>query len=167
MIIARIIAFFSLLFVINANTTAATKIANLNINITFDPYVKLIGTAPGATRVYDNDDIANWIFPSVVDLGTLGVESNLNGNCNINFSTINNFKLLHEINGAHLTKYKLLYESEEFSEISNPTLILPCNTSPTIFQFVPTQIVWPNIFPSFTMQHGIYEDTVTMVVTTQ
>ncbi len=156
-----------ILFASSSVAFAATDTTDINISVTHVPYVKFIGTAPGSSRFYGNNDIANWIFPSIVDLGTLGLESNVGGNCDINFSTINNFRLLHTVSGNSLTKYKIIYQSQNFSDTSNPTLSLPCSTLPTTIEFAPTQIVWENLSPSILIQSGIYQDVVTVVVTTQ
>lgn len=146
---------------------AATDETSIDISISHAPYVNLIGTAPGSTRYYGNNDIANWIFPSVVDLGTLGLESSVTGNCDINFSTLNNFALLHTISGNPLTKYKIIYQAQSFSVTSNPTLTIPCNTVPTTIEFSPTQLVFGNLYPALLIESGVYRDVVTVVVTTQ
>ena len=145
----------------------ASETTEISLNITHAPYVKFIGTAPGSSRFYGNNDIANWIFPSIVDLGTLGLETNVGGNCDINFSTLNNFDLLHTVSNNSLTKYKIIYQSQDLGQTSNPTLSLPCNTVPTTIEFTPTQIVWGNLFPTYWIEAGVYSDTVTVVVTTQ
>ncbi len=157
----------SILCVSSAIAFAASETTEINVSVTHVPYVKLIGTAPGSSRFYGNNDIANWIFPSVVDLGTLGLETNVGGNCDINFSTLNNFDLLHTLSNNSLTKYKILYQSQEFGLATNPTLSLPCDTVPTTIEFTPTQIVWGNLFPANWIEPGVYSDTVTVVVTTQ
>lgn len=151
----------------SSHTFSATDQTDIEFSYTYTPYVKLIGTAPGSSRQYDNNDIANWIFPSIVDLGTLGLESNVGGSCDVNFSSLNNFDLLHTQSGNSLTKYKLLYQSQEFGLSSNPTLSIPCNTVPTTIEFTPTQIVFGNLFPALLIESGIYRDVVTVVVTTQ
>ena len=146
---------------------AEVDTTQIDIKVTHVPYVKLIGTAPGSSRYYGNNDIANWIFPSIVDLGTLGLETNVGGDCDINFSTLNNFDLLHTVSNNSLTKYKIIYKSQDFSQTSNPTLILPCGSVPTTIEFSPTQIVWGNLFPTNWIEAGVYQDVVTVVVTTQ
>jgi len=151
----------------NSALNAATDQTDIEFSYTYTPYVKLIGTAPGSSRMYGNNDIANWIFPSVVDIGTLGLESNVGGDCDMNFSTLNNFNLLHTVSGNSLTKYKILYQSQEFGLDSNPTLSIPCNTTPTTMQFTPTQIVFGNLLPSLFIESGVYRDVITVVVTTQ
>ena len=146
---------------------AASDTTQIDLSVTHVPYVKLIGTAPGSSRFYGNNDIANWIFPSIVDLGTLGLETNVGGNCDINFSTLNNFDLLHTVSNNSLTPYKILYQSQEFGPATNPTLSLPCDTVPTTIEFTPTQIVFGNLYPALLIEAGVYSDTVTVVVTTQ
>ena len=155
------------LFSYTAISHAASDQTDIELSLTHTEYVKLTGTAPGSSRQYDNNDIANWIFPSVVDLGTMGLESNVGGNCDLNFSTLNNFQLLHTVSGNRLTKYKILYQNQEFGRTSNPTLTIPCTTLPTTIQFTPTQIVFGNIFPALLIESGNYRDVVTVVVTTQ
>ena len=154
-------------FLLSSQAYAATDQTDLELNYTYTPYVKFVGTAVGASRQYDNDDIANWIFPSVVNLGTLGLESNIGGSCDINFSTLNNFDLLHTVSGSSLTKYKILYQAQEFSLDNNPTLSMPCTSIPTDINFEPTQIVFGNLWPELLIESGIYRDVVTVVVTTQ
>jgi hypothetical protein len=149
---------------IHAATNDQTEI---DINVTHTPYVKLIGSAPGSSRFYGNNDIANWIFPSIVDLGTMGLESNVAGNCDMNFSTVNNFQLLHTVSNNSLTPYKVIYQNTNFSNTSNPTLNISCNTIPTTIEFSPTQIVFGNIFPALFIEAGVYQDTITVVVATQ
>ncbi len=152
----------------NAITFAASDTAEINLNLNYIPYVKLIGTAPDSTRYYSNSTIAQWIFPSVVDLGTLGLESNLSGSCNINFSTNNNFRLRHTVSNNSLTKYKIIYRSQDFSATSNPTLSLPCSSLPTAIQFKPTQLVIGNFLPGgLLMQAGVYQDVVHITVESQ
>jgi hypothetical protein len=153
--------------IVSSNVFAATDTTEVDISVTHTPYVNFTGTAPGSSRFYGNNDIANWIFPSVVDLGTLGLESNIGGNCDINFSTANNFQLLHTVSGNSLTKYRVIYQGQSFSQISNPTLSIPCTTLPTTIEFSPTQLVFGNLFPQLLIQSGNYQDDVSIVVTTQ
>lgn len=146
---------------------AATESTHINIQVTHDEYVRIVGSAAGSSHVYSNNDVANWIFPNIVDLGTLGLESNMQGNCDLSMTTLNNFDLLHTVSSQSLTKYKVIYESQEFGLTNNPTLSLPCNLTPSIIQFSPTQLVIGNLFPSALIQTGTYSDTVTITITTQ
>ncbi len=156
-----------LLLMPNAISFAATDTAVISMSTTYTPYVSFTGTAPNSNNAYGNNDIANWIFPSIVDLGTLGLESNMGGNCDINFSTQNNFDLLHTVSGNSLTKYKVIYQSLEFNDTTNPTLTTPCTTLPTTMEFSPTQIVWGNLSPTTWIESGFYQDVVQITVTTQ
>ncbi len=148
-------------------TYSATKQVDIEFQVTHTPYVHFTGTAPGSTRVYDNDDIANWIYPVVVDIGTLGLESNVTGNCDISFSTLNNFDLLHTGSGNSLIKYKVLYRSQEFSQTSNTPVTTLCNSLPTALQFKATGYYLGGIWGGVFMQSGIYQDIITVTVVTQ
>lgn len=148
-------------------TYAATEHTDININVIHDEYVRIIGSAAGSSRFYSNEQIANWIFPNTVDIGTIGLESNIAGDCDLNVSTLNNFQLLHTVNSEKLTKFKVIYGTQEFSETSNSTLTLPCNSTPSQIQFAPTELVFGNLFPSLLIATGTYSDTITLVITTQ
>ncbi len=155
------------LLMLNINAHTATKQTEIELNFTHTPFVKFIGTAAGSNRMFDNNDIAVWIYPVNVDLGTLGLESNIHGDCAVNFSTANNFSLLHTLSGNYLTQYKVLYQSQEFGVNANPTLSMPCNTLATSIQFKATGIVVGNLWEEGLIQSGIYRDIVNVVVTTQ
>jgi len=146
---------------------AATESTQINLQVIHDEYVRIVGSAAGSSNSYSNNDIANWIYPNVVDLGTLGLESNMQGNCDFTMTTLNNFDLLHTVSNQSLTKYKVIYESQEFNADNNSTLPLPCSLTPSIIQFSPTQIVTGNFSPSTLIETGTYSDTITIVVTTQ
>ncbi len=157
----------ALLLSLNTSAYSATNQTEIELNFTHTPFVNLVGTAPGSNRMYDNNYIADWIFPVNVDLGTLGLASNILGGCGVNFSTANNFDLLHTVSGASLTQYKVLYHSQEFGINTNPTLSIPCNTVPTAIQFRPTGIVFGNFWEAGLIESGIYRDIINVVVTTQ
>ena len=162
---ALITPYVLLIFV--ASSFATTDTAIINLSTTYAPYMKFSGTAPGSSRSYGNSDIANWVFPNSFDLGTLGLESKISGDCDINFSTQNNFSLLHTISSSNLTKYKVIYQSQEFSGTSNPTLTTPCTTLPTTMKFAPTQLVLGNSSPTALIESGVYQDVVNITVATQ
>jgi len=166
MINNRYLLVSSLLF-ISTSLSAVTKQAEIEMSYKHAPYVKLIGTAPGSNRVFDNNDIADFITPVTVDLGTMGLDSNIPGDCEVNFSTLNNFDLKHTVSGSSITRYKVLYRTEEFGRASNQPLIMPCTSVPTSIQFRATGIVFGNIWESVLIQSGTYSDTVNVVVTTQ
>ena len=154
-------------FFLTSGTNAVTKQTEIEMSYTHTPYVKLIGTAPGSNRVFDNNDIANWIYPVNVDLGTMGLDSNIPGDCDVNFTTLNNFNLKHTVSGSSLTSFEVLYRSEVFGTATNETLTMPCTSVPTSIQFKATGIVFGNIWEAYLIQSGTYSDTVNVVVTTQ
>lgn len=144
---------------------ATTDKAVIDISTSYAPYVNFTGTAPGASRFYDNDDLVNFIFPLSVNLGTMGLESNVGGNCDINFTTANGFQLLHTINNRNLGDYTIQYKGEVFSQSSNPQLELPCTSSATDLNFILNGISFSGF--DFFIDAGIYQDIVNVVVTTQ
>ena len=121
------------------------------------------GAAPGASRFYDNADVANFIFPVQVNLGTMGLASNVSGDCDLEFSTINNFKLLHTVSNKNLSDYSILYEGEVFEETSNSQITRNCNLAPTDLDFVLNG--WTLAGFDFFIDAGIYRDVVTVTVT--
>ncbi len=148
---------------------AATDTTVINMSSTYTPYVNFTGTAPGSSRFYSNTDIVNWVTPSVVSLGTLGLESNVGGNCDISFSTQNNFKLLHTISSSNLTEFKIIYQNTDFDSASSPTLTIPCTTPATPLEFTPSSgSFFTNLLIGFSfIPSGIYQDIVNITVTTQ
>ncbi len=157
-----------LLLLINTSSySAGSDHTVIDLEVTHTPYVNFTGTAPGSTRTYDNNDIANWIYPVVTDIGTLGLESNIPGNCDISFSTINNFDLLHTGSGSSLIRYKILYLSQEFGQASNTPVTTLCNSIPTALQFKATGYYLGGIWGGVFMQSGIYQDIITVTVVTQ
>jgi len=148
-------------FSISADTDTTT----IELNHTFTPYVNFTGTAPGASRFYDNDDLVNFIFPLTVVLGTMGLESNVGGNCDLEFSTLNNFELQHTVIPTSGGGYTINYQGETFTQGNNPVLTTPCTTSATDISFMlnnNTIIGFDNFIPS-----GVFRDVITIIVTTQ
>ncbi len=77
----------------------------------------------------------------------------------------NNFKLLHQVSNQNLSDYTILYKGESFEETSNPQLTIPCNTTPTDINFILNG--WTLAAFDFFIPAGIYNDVVTVTVTTQ
>lgn len=148
-----------------SSTQAVTNDTEITISHTYTPYVNFTGTAPGASRFYDNDDIVNFIFPVTVNLGTMGLDSNVLGDCDLDFSTLNNFKLRHTVSNQNLANYRILYQGQSFEEANNPQLTIPCNTAPTDIDFILTG--WSLAGFDFLIPAGIYRDVVNVTVTTQ
>ena len=158
-----ILSIFSTCFSFQAFATTDSTV--IDISHTYTPYVNFTGTAPGASRFYDNDDLVNFIFPLSVNLGTMGLESNVGGNCDINFTTANDFKLRHTVSNNNLGNYSIQYEGEVFNEASNPQLELPCTSAATDINFILNGISFSGF--DFFIAAGVYQDVVNVVVTTQ
>ena len=147
------------------STQAATDNTEITLSHTYDPYVNFTGTAPGASRFYDNGDVYNFIFPVQVNLGTMGLASNVSGDCDLNFSTQNDFKLRHTVSNDDLADYRIVYRNATYDETSNPQLSISCNTTPTDLDFI--LVGWSLAgFDAF-IPAGVYRDIVTVTVTTQ
>ena len=149
-----------------SNAFAASDETDIDISVTHTEYVNFTGTAPGASKFYDNDDLVNFIFPIAVNLGTMGLESNVAGDCDMNFSTLNSFRLLHTLNNQNLSDNSILYEGQTFSQASNQVLTIPCNTTPTDLNFILTGGI-SLVGIDFLIPSGVYRDVVTVTVTTQ
>jgi len=145
----------------HANTDSTT----IELSHTYTPYVNFTGTAPGASRFYDNDDLVTFIFPLSVNLGTMGLESNVGGNCDLNFTTANDFKLLHTVSNVNLGDYTIQYQGQQFNETNNPQLVLPCTTAATNINFILNGFSFSGF--DFFIDAGVYQDVVNVVVTTQ
>jgi len=158
-----------LLIIPIASSFAATDTTVIKMNTTYTPYVNFTGTAPGSSRFYSNSDIVSFVTPNVANLGTLGLESNVGGNCDINFSTQNNFRLLHTVSGNNLTTYTIIYQNTNFDSANNPTLTVPCTTPATSLEFTPSSgSFFTNLFIGLAfIPSGIYQDTINITVTTQ
>lgn len=145
---------------------AARESTNIEISAVFDEYVRLVGTAVGASRFFSADDVrsigkGNKAVGPSHSLGTLGLASNMVGNCTLNFTTQNNFSLLHIVNGQKLASYELNYQSTVFAAGSPSDMLLPCNTVPESLNF--------NTVGNFKKKPkaGVYQDIVNVVVTTE
>jgi len=82
---------------------AATDSTDIQINVTKDAYVNLVGTAVGSTNSFTTDDID----AATVSLGTLGLESNSAGDCDMTFASANTFKLINAGSGNDLGTYSI------------------------------------------------------------
>ncbi len=147
------------------SSNAASDSTVINLSYTFASYVSLTGTAPGASRFYDNNDLVNLSSALSVNIGTMGLESNVGGICDMEFSTVNDFKLIHTLNGNSLGGYIIQYEGEVFSEVSSPILQLPCTSSATDINFKLNSASLVGF--DFFLASGIYQDIINVEVTTQ
>lgn len=142
---------------------AATETTYIDLSVIHDEYVKLVGTVVGSDKTFSVDDIepAGTRGPGpTISLGTMGLETNLTGTCDLDFSSINNFRLRHTTSNRRLTNYRLNYKSNRINR-RNRTMSVPCNSTLSSLDFTATGNFRQNV------QSGIYSDTVTVVVTTQ
>jgi len=149
-----------------SSLNAAQDSTDINISTSVDEYVNFIGTAAGASKYYTVDEIQPIGGSSAgpkISLGTLGLESNHPGDCDIAFSAKNNFRLRHILTNQRLAHFRLLWKGEGIS--GNPVrtnkLTLPCNSSLSTINF--QTVAYFNPSP----QAGVYQDIVTVTVTTQ
>ncbi len=143
-------------------TSAVNKTQILDLNVTYTHYVTLLGSAVGATKYFLIEDIKplSGGRPKVT-IGLLGLESNLSGSCTLNFSTQNNFKLKHTVSNKRLTRYILKYKGKRISK-NKPTIVLSsCNVPAS-----PLKLKRKGAFKN-NVKSGIYQDIVTITVTTQ
>ena len=153
------------LFFISLNIVhAANDTTSINLELTHTVFVNLVGTVVGAEKFFSVDDIkpAGRRGPGpTVSLGTLGVESNISGSCTLDFSTRNNFRLRHTVSNRRLTNYRLNYKGSRINR-RNTTMVLPsCNEVQSSLDFTATGRFRRNV------SSGIYQDVVTITVTTQ
>ena len=154
--------FSSLLFALANVSFAATETTKINIQVTHDEYVKFVGTAVGAEKNFDEDEIrpVGNVNPTL-SVGTFGLESNLVGSCTLSVSSLNGFSLKHSNGNQRLADYKLNFLANTIDP-NNLTIILPtCNSAASSLDFTVVGKIKKNPRP------GLYSDTVTLVVTTQ
>jgi len=135
---------------------AATDSTDIQINVTKDAYVNLIGTAVGSTNSFLTSDIDN----ATVSLGTLGLESNSQGNCELTFSSANGYQLKHNVSNAVLVDYAISYAGVTNSSAAANTVTQSCNTAASSLDLVSPAL--PAVVDA-----GTYSDTVTVTVVTQ
>ncbi len=148
---------------------AATDTTNIDINVTKDAYVKLLGDFAGNNTIVNAEITeAQMLTNTTFSLGDLGFESNTTGECTISFASTNNWSLVHETNGAlNLGNYELTYVGAS-ATVSNTdtndgniyTTTGGCNEAPAPLNFL------NDALPAVVIA-GKYSDTVQVVVTTQ
>lgn len=141
---------------------AATDSTDIEINVTKDAYVNLIGSLSGNTSVAlaDTDVDGNTTV-----LGTLGTESNTTGSCDITVTSLKDYRLEHTTSaGLYLhgaANYSVNYGGASF--VSGPVVPL---TQPNCNQVASDLSITSPALPGV-VQAGTYTDTLTVTVTTQ
>ena len=143
---------------------AAQETTEIDINVNFPEFLNFTGSAAGASKYYTVEEIepVSGSAP-IVTLGDLGLESNISGDCDIEFSAKNNFRLRHTVSDERLTHYRLRWKGEVMSGNSARTnkFTMACNSEATAISFQSVAYFNPN------PQAGLYQDIVTVTVTTQ
>lgn len=139
---------------------AATDTTDIEINVTKDAYVNLIGSLAGnTTAVLTEADVDG----TTTTLGTLGFESNTTGTCNVAFSSANTYKLVHTVNPAlDLGDYTLTYQGVTNNATSNGNDYAAASCNEVAANLDITNPALPPVVTA-----GTYSDTVTVTVTTQ
>ncbi len=142
---------------------AATDSTEIEINVTKDAYVNLVGSLSG--------NVVSPLSEAEVDgattvLGTLGTESNTVGGCDIDVTSINDYKLQHDVDAALFlhgaANYVVNYGGATFSSGAAGTLSqTTCNESASNLSITSPAI------PAGVVLAGTYSDTLTVTVTTQ
>ncbi|KAG1657075.1 hypothetical protein GQR58_023570 [Nymphon striatum] len=141
---------------------AATDSTDIEINVTKDAYVNLIGSLSGNTSV----DLAEAdVDGATTTLGTLGTESNTTGGCDVAVTSVNDFRLQHDTDASlylHGTgNYTVNWAGTSYtSGAANTATLTTCNNAASAFNMVSPAI-------SGVVQAGTYSDIVTLTVTTQ
>ena len=147
----------------SVSSLATTDTADINLSFKHTNYVNLTGTVVGVTRFFSVDDlkpIGNR-FGQKVTLGTLGLESNMIGSCTISFTSVNDFKLRHIVTNKRLANYRLFYRGKKVTRRRNEVDTPGCNITPTALKLSTNKRFRKRV------KSGIYQDIVTIVVTTE
>ncbi len=156
-------ASLSLAFLLLTGTLQAeTKTADIDLSFSHIEYINLIGTLVGATRYFDMDYIRppNGEAGPIVDLGTLGLDSNIPGNCVIRFESKNAYQFKHTVSNTLLAYYRLWYRGEKLTNKRNK-VTTPCSFTPEMVQLSTRQR-----FRKRT-ESGLYQDILTVTVITE
>lgn len=144
------------LFASTSIAFASTDSTDIEINVTKDAFVNLTGSAVGSSNSFTTDDIDN----ATVSLGLLGLESNSSGDCDISFSSANNYKLNHEVTSETLVDYAISYAGVNNDGTNTNNVTTACNTVASSLDIISPAM------PA-TINAGVYKDIVTVTVVTQ
>jgi len=141
---------------------AATDSTEIEINVTKDAFVQFTGELAGNVS---RDLTVAQVNGTVTNLGTLGTSSNTVGSCDLGISSLNDFRLQHDVDSSlylHQTnKYSINYAGTSFTSGSPSISLASCNNAASLMQ-----IATPG-FAANQVQAGTYSDILTVTVTTQ
>jgi len=150
----------AVLLATSAAAVAVTDQTAVTINVTKDAYVNFLGNLNANPTL--TIPVAN-IGPGLV-LGTLGLESNTAGTCDVKITSTNSFKLVHTTNNTlDLGTYSIAAFNHNFlaaNTVAQNTKTGSCNQAPA------NVVMNGTVVPS-DQAAGTYSDTLTMTVTTQ
>ena len=136
---------------------AATDSTTVQINVTENAFVTLIGTALNSTTAL----VAADMDGTAKGLGTLGFNSNVTGTCSVDFASTNNYSLNHTVSGAFIATYGVTYNGSTVSDNAANTVTQDCLTAGL------TPLTMASITnTTLPIASGTYADTVTITVTT-
>ena len=135
---------------------AANDTSTIELQVTEQEYLQLVGSAVGSDHVFNVIDIDN----KTVSLGTLGIQSNIAGNCMMIFSSFNQFKMKNMLSGDDLGVYSLKYQGNTYTAGTTNFFTQPCNVAAT-----PLELASPDIPDNVTA--GIYYGVIVVTVVTQ
>jgi spore coat protein U-like protein len=140
---------------------AATDTTDIEINVTKDAYVNLIGSLSGNTVLpLAEADVNN----TTTTLGTLGTESNTVGDCDIDVTSANDFRLQHDTDSSLYLhgsdRYDIDWDGTNYSYSNSTGSFSSCNNAASDFEMNTPAI-------SGVVQAGTYSDTLTVTVTTE
>jgi len=141
---------------------AATKSGNIQIAVGQLSYVNLKGTVVGAFKHFTVDEIkpnGNRRKGPWLKLGTLGLNSNVSGNCDLEFTSLNNFKLRHTQTNIVLSKYRLKYKNNRITRQNN-RITVGCNINNKPLRFQSIGKIQNRVIDA-----GVYRDVLTITVT--
>lgn len=142
---------------------AVTESTDIEINVEQEAVVAFTGDLAGNVSRDLSVAEANG---TVTLLGNLGTESNTVGSCDLDISSLNNFRLQHNVDATlflHATNsYTINYVNTAFTAgAANTVNLASCNNVASAMQ-----IATPG-FDASRVQSGTYSDILTVTVTTQ
>ena len=138
---------------------AATDSTTVEINVTKDAYVNLVGSLSG--NVLTPLTLAQ-VDNTTTTLGTLGFESNTTGTCTVAFASAEGYKLVHATDASlDLGDYSIAYAGvTNSSAASNDYVAATCN------EVASDMTITSPALPAVVIA-GTYSDALTVTVTTQ
>ncbi len=149
-------------FLVTSTFAVQTDSSQIIINVTKGDFVNFTGTVDSAAAA--NLSIAE-VTNTSTSIGTLGLESNVAGDCTVAFTSTNAYKLMNGPIALHgAGTYSLAWNGSTINATSPSVTIAgtSCNLANTAMSIVTTGLT-----PANTVVAGTYTDTVSMTVTTQ